>query len=132
MDHNQYCKEKLFSEFPEIIYLPSYKKALELGDDESAGIIFDRIFVPYILNLINKNPKDKNVKRAFKMIEEMLQHKNFDVMCVAKVEFIEPFLNKIQPTKDIEKYLLPKSLEAARDLARKWFKIDPNTWEAIE
>lgn len=131
-DYNNYCKKVLFKNFPELLETLSYKKAVKYGDDESAGIIYERIFVSYILQLIKDgdSKNKKKISKAFKMIENLLQHNDFNVRCVAEVEFIEPFLVKLKPTKDVEKYLMPKSLAVARELARRWFKINPNNWEA--
>ena len=130
-DFDSYCNKVLFKNFPELFNEPGYEDAVMYADNMST-IIYENAFIPYILKMIKENNPDnkKKLNKAFDMIEKMLDHKNFQVHCVAKISFIEPFLVKLEPTKDIEKYLRTKSLAAARDLARKWFKINPETWEA--
>ena len=127
-----FCHEELLKAVPEIIQTKEYQEVVDYFKDCSAGFIYESALLPYVIKLIQENPKDKKLDNIFDMIERIIKHDDFDIRCVAKVEFIEPFLLEIKPTKDVEKYLRPKSLAAARELARKWFKIDPDTWEATD
>lgn len=133
-DYNVYCNQVLVKNFPDLLETPLYKETVSYYGNQSAGFLYETAFLPYVLDLIKKDntANKKKIDKAFNLIEEMLGHENFHVRCVAEVEFIEPFVATLEPTKDVEKYLRPKSLAAARDLARKWFKINPETWEATE
>lgn len=141
---SKYCNKKLFETFPELRNLDvkppmkfsprTYQEIIEdaLKDPKyGAHGIYEDAFCPYVLDLIKKNDKEsrKKVKKAFELIEELVQHENYDVRCLAEVGFIEGFICKLQPTKDVERYLLPKSLEAAREIANEYLIFNPQTWE---
>lgn len=140
---SEFCNQKLFKTFPELLDHPHYQaiiqNALEYGNlpgaldcgDTSAHGIYEDAFCYYVLELIKSNDKEskKKVKKAFALIEELTHEEDFEVRCVAKVSFIEPFLSKIEPMKEVEKYLGPKSLEMAREIASFRFGMNPRTWK---
>ena len=133
-DYNSYCNQLLFEYVPELFDTQIYKDTVNYYGNQSAGFLYETAFVPYVLSLIKeckKNSKEK-LDKAFDLIEKIIQHDDFNVRCIAEVEFIEPFIAKIEPTKDVEKYLRPKSLETAREVARKCFTINPQTWESTD
>lgn len=138
---SQYCNNKLLSAFPELLDHPDYKKMIEdaLAEDalgagsSSAHTIYESVFFRFVLHLMqqrqsSKESRDK-LKVAFDLIEEIANHKDFETRCVVKVSFIEPFTAAMKPMKDVEKYLGPKSLEMARDIAQSLFGRNPDTWE---
>ena len=133
-DYSKYCNDKLFATFPELRDNHEYKKiirdALDRGETSAHGI-YEDVFCPYVLDLIKKGDKESKEKahKAFSLVEEIINHPNFEVTCIAYVGFIEKFTAEMKPMKDVEKYLSPKSLEAAREIAQKWFGRNPLTWE---
>jgi hypothetical protein len=131
---NEHCNKRLFEEFPELRENPKYKETIDdhLTDEETGSHgVYEDAFCYYVLDLIQKNdPKDEaKIKHAFGFIEELIQHEDFNVRCIAKVGFIEAFICKLEPTTDIPKYLGSKSLKAAKDLCATFIKINPITWE---
>ena len=131
---NIYCNQALFENIPELFETPRYQETVRYYGDQSAGFLYETAFVPYVLDLIKDSSFEskKKLNKAFELIEHLIQNDDFHVRCVAEVEFIEPFLAMLEPTRDVEKYLRPKSLEIAKEIARKYFKINPETWEATE
>jgi hypothetical protein len=136
-DFNKYCLDKLFSSIPEIKSIKGelqeeLQRALHKG--YGAHIIYEDIFSYFISDFINKKSdlteeEKQIVERSFKLIEELAHHEDFEVRCVVEVSFIEPLLDKIKPMKKIEEYILPKSLEMAREVVRERYELDPITWE---
>ena len=135
-DFSTYCKDRLFKEIPEINSLDSpLREALEdaLKNNFGAHIIYDDVFCPYVLSLIDGKSNLKSnrqiLDRSFNLVEELANNEDFEVRCVAKVSFVEPFTSKIKPMKDVEKYLKPTSLQMAREIAKEQFGRNPETWE---
>lgn len=135
-NYSEYCLKQLFQNIPEIPNLEGeLKEELKYILDGGLGAhtVYEDVFCYFVLDLINKqNPNQKEkeiIRRSFELIEELANHEDFDVRCVADVSFIEPLLDKIEPTKKIEEYLHPKSLEMAREIARSQFGLNPYTWE---
>ena len=135
-DFNNYCLKMLFTNIPELHSLEGLLKE-ELDWHNSIGpmahLIYDDVFTPFTLERLNKaNPTEADndlITRVFNLIEELLHHEDFEVRCVAEVSFLEPLLDKIKPMGRLEQYLLPKSLEAARCIAERWYGRNPYTWE---
>ena len=146
-DYSKHCNKKLFEKFPELLEYSKYgayiQEAYEIGvmllDDEtetrdsSAHLIYEDVFCNYVLDLIKnphaiKNTRQK-LKAAFDLIEELANHEEFEVRCVAEVSFIEKFTHDLKPMKDVEKYLGPTSLKMAREIAQERYGRNPVTWE---
>ena len=135
----EYCLKKLFDKVPEIKSIKGkLKEELEYDLERGFGahVIYEDIFSYYVFDLMNKHNRtkqeDDTLKRSFELIEELAHDEDIEVRNVAKVSFIEPILGKLQPTKDIEKYLLPKSLQLAMDIGQFRFGFNPKTWEKEE
>lgn len=135
-DFSKYCNDKLFSAFPELLQDERYQKTIsrELQTEYGAHGIYEDVFFDYVFSLIFENPlKNKaEIKKAFELIEELANHEDIETRCVAKVSFIEPLLDKLKPTKDIEKYVGPQSLQMAKDIGSFRFGFNPITWEKEE
>ena len=89
-------------------------------------MIYEDVLCPYFLSLIHKtNKKSQDIaKRIINLIEDLAGHKNIEVRDFIRVGFCEPLIPKLNPCSDIEKYLLPKSLELAKDIAWNRFGLD--------
>ena len=133
--YSQYCNHKLLSAFPEILENLEYKKIIDnaIKDSQklSAHGIYEDVFCPFVLDLIQKPDKEsrQKLKKALNLIEEIANHEDFNINNVAYVSFIERFTSDIKPMKNVEKYLGPKSLKMAREIARERYGRNPNTWE---
>jgi hypothetical protein len=92
--------------------------------------LYEDILCPYCISLIKKedNHSLEIVKRIMILIESLIKHQDFQVQCLAKVGFLEKLVHDLSPRKDLEKYLLHKSLEAARIIAKKMYGLNPYTW----
>jgi hypothetical protein len=126
-----YCLEKLFSKVPEIKSLQGdLKEELEyaLKAGFGAHIIYQDIFSYYILDLINKKDKTKADKgilsRSFELLEELVNDEDVEVRSVAAFSFIEPLLARLKPTKAIERYMLLKSFELAKEVGWNMYGFD--------
>jgi len=133
---NKYCLNVLFNKIPEIDSdLNPYRYILKEYEGSGLGcyLYYEDIFCPFVLELINKNQKTVHekelIKRCFLLIEELSNHKSFEVRCVAKIGFLERLVAEIIPTKRIEEYVLPKSLELAREIGFERYGFNPITWE---
>lgn len=135
-DYNQYCIEMLFECVPEIKNIddPELREDFEWyakGSPLLSHCVYQDVLCKYFLMLIKKKDKKSKeiVNHIVNLIEKLASHGDFQVRCVADVSFCEPLLDQLKPKKDIEKYLLPKSLELARDVGKRMFDLDPLTWE---
>jgi hypothetical protein len=132
-DYSAYCIKRLFLDFPELKDDPRYKEEINEANnfEKKAHDLYERVFCHYVLDLIQQQKIDdkEKIKKAFDLIEQLAQHAEFEVRCVAEVSFIEPFTCYLEPMKDVEKYLGPKSLEMAREIAHERYGRNPNTWE---
>ena len=134
----KYCLEILYEKVPEINNLEEPLKSdleFHLEDDEPlVYCIYEDVVAIYFMQLIKK--KDRKsldiVRRIAELIEEFVEHENFDVRCLVKVGFLESLLSRIEPRKDVEKYLLPKTLEMARAVGKHMYGFDPQTWEVMK
>jgi hypothetical protein len=134
-DFNKYCMDLLFKYVPEINQMDEplksefewYAKDLPLRSHS----IYESILCPYFLMLIEHTDKKNKdvVSRIINLIEELACNEDFEVRCVASVSFCEPLLAQLKVTKDIEKYLLPKSLQLAREIGKQVFGFDSKTWK---
>ncbi|WP_010304010.1 DUF7674 family protein [Candidatus Odyssella thessalonicensis] len=136
-DYSTYCNEALFESFPELLDFSKYKEIIAEACEDyqySAHSIYEQVLCDYILSILEKKDSlsRSSLKKAFELIEELVQHENFEVRCVAKVSFIEPFLDKVNPTRGVQKYLKPASLKAAQEIAAQRFGLNPITWEKDE
>ena len=133
-DFNQYCNDAFFQYFSKLkdnsLYTLSIKEALERTETGSHGI-YEDVLCPYILDIIESNDRffQKDIDHVFNLIEELITHECFEVRCVAEVSFIERFVHDLKPRRDVEKYLKPASLQAARNVAVERYGINPYTWE---
>jgi hypothetical protein len=132
--YNKFCIDILFKNISEIKALQEpLKSRLQyiIINELGAHIYYEDILCPFFLSLLEDETKDskKIIEKIVLLIEELVKHDDFEVRCVAYVSFIEPLLDKIQPTQSIEKYLLPKSLEKARHIAKDQFGMNPKTWK---
>lgn len=129
-DWNKYCMDALFRKIPEINNLEEPLKSefdwYKKDDPLLTHCIYESVLCPYFLLLIKRDDEQSKdtVKRIVELIEELANHKDFEVRCVAQVSFCEPLLYKLKPPKDIEKYLLPKSLELAKQTGWDIFGLD--------
>lgn len=131
-NYETYCKDKLESILPGFQKKWEQQANLPVIQEVDAYMLYERALLDdYVFEAIRRMDKSdkRNLYNIFNLIEELIQHPNFNVQCLAEVGFIEPFVATLEPKRDVEKYLRPKSLETARALARKWFKINPETWE---
>jgi hypothetical protein len=132
-NYSEYCIERFLQTFSNLKDNPQYKEDVEeaLAHEKGAHDLYERVLCAYVLNMIKQKKLEdsQKIKEVFQFIEELMQHEDFEVRCVAKVSFIEPLLDKIEPTKEIEKYLGPFSLEAARNIGSFRFGLNPITWE---
>ena len=134
-DYNKLCYEKFIACFPELLNNVEYSEMIEEAIEIGAHILYEDVFCAYVLKLIDKKGSEeteKKIEAAFNLIEELVNHENFDVRNVAEVSFIERFVAELEPMKDVEKYLGPTSLRKARIIAHKWFGYNPFTWEKEE
>ncbi len=135
-DFNTYTLDELFKMIPEIknltsnIKLPDYYKPIKdtlefYMKDPMAYLIYEDVVCPYFLWLIANKDKNKEnsliIARIAKLIDDLLQHEESSVRCVAEVGFLERFVHDLKPTKDVEKYLLPQSLEVAKRVGRNMY-----------
>ena len=107
----------------------------DLEDYEGlATFIFDIVVARYFIHLIKQETQEANktVKKIARLVEDLVIHENFNVRCIAEVGFIEGLICKMEPTKDVEKYLLPESLKKAREIGHHMFGYDPVTWERYD
>lgn len=132
-NYNQYCINRLLETFPELKDNERYRGDIEDGlrFESGAHDIFERVLCSYVLDMLNhKDFKDHaKMKKAFDLIENLINHEDFEVRCVAKVSFIEPFTCYMKPMQNVENYLEPKSLEMAREIAKERYGRNPITWE---
>ncbi|MBW8309449.1 MAG: hypothetical protein K0M45_07440 [Candidatus Paracaedibacteraceae bacterium] len=135
-DFSKYCNEKLFATFPELLQDKRYQETISSGLQREYGAhgIYEDVFFDYVISLISDDSgKNKaEIKKAFELIEELANHEDFETRCVAEVSFIEPLLDKLESTKDIEKYVGPRSLQMAREIGSFRFGFNPITWEKEE
>lgn len=137
IEYSNFCNEKLFSLIPELIDSVEYKDIIKdaLEDQRlSAHGIYEDALCPFVLDLIQKNDREskKKIEKIFHLIEEIARNENFYISNVAYVSFIEPFIAKVKPMKDATKYLEPKSLEMAREIAEDRYGCNARTWEKEE
>lgn len=130
-DHSKYCIDMLFKKIPEISKLEGeLKEQLDycIENDFGSYIYYENVFVYFLVDILKKistTEQDKELlSRCFQFIEELSSHENFEVRCLSKVGIIESLLDKIKPTRDIEKYLGPNSLQLAKESAWDHFGID--------
>jgi hypothetical protein len=129
-DSNTYAFKKLLQHVPEINNLEGdlKKTFLDHQDHESplVTLIYEDVLCPYFLSLIKKTDKESKdiTKRIINLIEELANHDDFEVRCIAQVGFLERLVHDMNPRKDLEKYLLPASLELAKEIAWDRFGLD--------
>ncbi len=135
-DFNSYCMEQLINYVPEINdpneelgkryqeYIDYYKEIL-------VYLIYEDILCPYFMDIVKQSDSysQDTAKRIAKLIDHLLRHKDFNVQCVADVGFLEKLVHDMKPRKDLEKYLLPYSLEIARKVGKTMYGLNPRTWE---
>ena len=140
-DPDQYCLDRLIKVAPEICKIEPFKSEFEWHHDKygpNVHCIYEDVLRPYFLSLLDKSGfvSRKALKKIAELIDELLQHEDFDVMCIAKIGFLEGLLHDLYGQGRItliEKYLLPHSVKVAKELAKtSIYKFDSSVWTGCE
>jgi hypothetical protein len=122
------CLKILFQRIPEIKNLkePLKSKLADHLKDNLTTCIFEDVVCYYFLDLMKDNSRSSEeiMKRISQLIEDFVTHSENTVRGLGEVGFIEALLAKLEPPSDIEKYLLPHSLEAAKRIGWDIFGLD--------
>jgi hypothetical protein len=132
-DYSKYCLDQLFKRVPEINDLNEPFKSYLKDDIESskdnphiAHSTYEGVLCGYYVQLI-KNPTEDNKKIMNKimcLVDDLAGHENYYVRNVIQVSFCEPLIPELNPYSDVEKYLLPKALDLAKEIAWSVFGLD--------
>ncbi len=132
-DYSKYCLEQLFKRVPEIKNIKEEPLKSDLkwymedsSDPNVAHGIYESVLCGYYVQLI-KNPTEDNKKIMNKimcLVDDLAGHENYYVRNVIQVSFCEPLIPELSPYSDVEKYLLPKALDLAKEIAWSVFGLD--------
>ena len=132
-DYSKYCIEQLFHRVPEIRNLEEpLKSYLQndmndiIDDPDIAHSTYESVLCEYYIQL-RKIPTEENKKimdKIMYLVEDLAGHENYYVRNVIAVSFCEPLIPKLSPYSDVEKHLLPKSLELAKRIAWNRYGLD--------
>lgn len=101
---------KLLEKFPELIDAFNEETSWQEGISTGSTVVFEDVFMPFIINAIEKDMTDV-IKKIFEFVEELVTSNDEYAKNVAEVAIIEN-IGSYDIKDKIIKYLLPESLKS--------------------